>query len=391
MLGLVTNSLAGYAFAKLRFRGRDRALPRAARRARDPGPGGDAAALPAAEGARPREHLRRRDRARASRASSASSWCGSTCSASPTRCSTRRASTARASCASSRSIVLPLCRPVLVTLAIFTFLGAWNDFLWPLVVLSDERPPHAAGGARHLLGEHAQDVELMMAGSRAHACCRWSLLFVALQRHYLEGILTRRACAGESDALARSRSLSLASAARVRRRGARGAERRLLERRARARRRARIRAAGAASRSTGRWSARRTASTRRSLSEDGALEVARGRLLARAVPVRGRRSASRRATHGDARASRRATSRSRRSAGSTPRARLRGARLRRRTTRRASSRATASRTAAPRRRAGRALARAAPDPGAAAVAVPEPRAGLRADPRARAARRPACA
>src|SRR6185436_17626488 len=45
------------------------------------------------------------------------------------------------------SLVLPFCRPVLVTLAVFTFLGAWNDFLWPLIVLADG-DLHASGGAR---------------------------------------------------------------------------------------------------------------------------------------------------------------------------------------------------------------------------------------------------
>jgi multiple sugar transport system permease protein len=36
------------------------------------------------------------------------------------------------------SIVLPICRPVLATLALFTFMGTWNDFLWPLIVLADQ-------------------------------------------------------------------------------------------------------------------------------------------------------------------------------------------------------------------------------------------------------------
>ena len=35
-------------------------------------------------------------------------------------------------------IVLPLLKPIVVTLAIFTFLGSWNDFMWPLIVLSDQ-------------------------------------------------------------------------------------------------------------------------------------------------------------------------------------------------------------------------------------------------------------
>ena len=35
-----------------------------------------------------------------------------------------------------RSIILPLCLPILITLAIFTFMGTWNDYLWPLIVLT---------------------------------------------------------------------------------------------------------------------------------------------------------------------------------------------------------------------------------------------------------------
>src|ERR1035437_8352559 len=34
-------------------------------------------------------------------------------------------------------IILPLCKPILVTLGIFTFMGTWNDFLWPLIVMTD--------------------------------------------------------------------------------------------------------------------------------------------------------------------------------------------------------------------------------------------------------------
>jgi len=87
------------------------------------------------------------------------------------------------------AVVLPLCRPVLVTLATFTFLGAWNDFLWPLVVLGDERLQPLPVALASLLGEHAQDVELLMAGS-VLTVLPVVALFVALQRHYLRGILT---------------------------------------------------------------------------------------------------------------------------------------------------------------------------------------------------------
>ena len=85
-------------------------------------------------------------------------------------------------------IALPLARPILVTYATFTFMGAWNDFLWPLIVLSDERRWTLPVALANLLGEHAQDVELLMAGS-VLTLLPVVLLFLALQRHYVRGIL----------------------------------------------------------------------------------------------------------------------------------------------------------------------------------------------------------
>ena len=87
-----------------------------------------------------------------------------------------------------RSIVLPWCRPILVTLGLFTFMGAWNDFLWPLVVLSDGdlyTLPVALAG---LVGEHVQDTELMMAGA-VITVMPVVLLFLALQRFYIAGVM----------------------------------------------------------------------------------------------------------------------------------------------------------------------------------------------------------
>ncbi len=86
------------------------------------------------------------------------------------------------------SLTLPLCRPILVTLAIFTFLGVWNDFMWPLIVLSDSTRYTLPVALANLLGEHVQDTELMMAGS-VLTVLPVLLLFVALQKHYIAGIL----------------------------------------------------------------------------------------------------------------------------------------------------------------------------------------------------------
>ena len=87
------------------------------------------------------------------------------------------------------SIVLPLLRPILVTLGIFTFLGTWNDFLWPLVVLTDDRLYTLPVALANLLGEHVQDVELMMAGA-VLTIAPVVVLFAALQRYYMQGIVT---------------------------------------------------------------------------------------------------------------------------------------------------------------------------------------------------------
>lgn len=86
------------------------------------------------------------------------------------------------------TIVLPLLRPILVTLAVFTFLSAWNDFMWPLVVLTDESRQTLPVALANLSGEHVQDTELMMAGAVV-TVLPVIILFLLAQRQYLEGIL----------------------------------------------------------------------------------------------------------------------------------------------------------------------------------------------------------
>jgi len=86
------------------------------------------------------------------------------------------------------SVVLPLCRPVLVTLAVLTFLTTWNDFMWPLIVLTDESRYTLPVALANLSGEHVQDTELMMAGAVV-TVFPVLLLFLALQRQYIAGIM----------------------------------------------------------------------------------------------------------------------------------------------------------------------------------------------------------
>jgi len=86
------------------------------------------------------------------------------------------------------SIVMPLARPVLVTLAIFMFMSAWNDFMWPLIVLTDSAKYTLPVAVANLVGEHVQDTELMMASS-VLTVLPVLILFLLLQRHYIAGIM----------------------------------------------------------------------------------------------------------------------------------------------------------------------------------------------------------
>jgi multiple sugar transport system permease protein len=87
-----------------------------------------------------------------------------------------------------RSLALRLLGPILVTLAVFTFMGSWNDFMWPLVVLADEDRYTLPVALATLAGEHVQDVELMMAGAVV-TVLPVVLLFVCLQRYYIAGVM----------------------------------------------------------------------------------------------------------------------------------------------------------------------------------------------------------
>jgi multiple sugar transport system permease protein len=85
-------------------------------------------------------------------------------------------------------IVLPLLKPILITVAVLTFLTAWNDFMWPLIVLTGQQHYTLPVGLASLSREHVQDFELMMAGA-VITVVPVLVLFLALQRYYIRGLL----------------------------------------------------------------------------------------------------------------------------------------------------------------------------------------------------------
>jgi multiple sugar transport system permease protein len=85
------------------------------------------------------------------------------------------------------SIVLPLIRPVLIALTVFTFVTAWNDFLWPLVIISDETMQTVTLAAARLQGRFATDYGLVMAGATVSFLVPF-LVYVLLQRQFVQGV-----------------------------------------------------------------------------------------------------------------------------------------------------------------------------------------------------------
>jgi len=85
-------------------------------------------------------------------------------------------------------LVVPALKPIIVTLAVFTLLGTWNDFMWPLIVLTDKDLYTLPVALASLSREHVQDNELMMAGS-VLTTLPVLLMFLALQRYYMQGLL----------------------------------------------------------------------------------------------------------------------------------------------------------------------------------------------------------
>ncbi|MFN3431752.1 MAG: carbohydrate ABC transporter permease [Candidatus Sericytochromatia bacterium] len=83
-------------------------------------------------------------------------------------------------------IMLPLSRPAIATLAIFTFVGSWGDFLWPLIVLKEPELYTLPVGVAFLAGTFSANWRLIAAGS-VLAVLPIVAFFLVLQRHFIGG------------------------------------------------------------------------------------------------------------------------------------------------------------------------------------------------------------
>ncbi|MBS4219018.1 carbohydrate ABC transporter permease [Bacillus sp. FJAT-49711] len=84
-------------------------------------------------------------------------------------------------------IILPLSKPVLFTVALLTFLGAWGDFLGPLIYLNDPKNWTLSVGLKAFIGEHSVDWGMLMAASTMFTI-PIIILYFFVQRQFIQGI-----------------------------------------------------------------------------------------------------------------------------------------------------------------------------------------------------------
>ena len=84
-------------------------------------------------------------------------------------------------------ILLPSSKPILATLAVMTFQGVWNDFLWPLVMLSSPEKRTLSVGLSYLVGQYTTRWDLQMAGS-VLTVLPILFLYFFLQKYFVQSI-----------------------------------------------------------------------------------------------------------------------------------------------------------------------------------------------------------
>jgi multiple sugar transport system permease protein len=84
-------------------------------------------------------------------------------------------------------IMLPLAKPGLIALAIFTIIWSWNDLLWPLIVNSSPEKMPLSAGLASLQGQYSTNYPILMAGT---FLASWPLIviFIFFQKSFVEGI-----------------------------------------------------------------------------------------------------------------------------------------------------------------------------------------------------------
>lgn len=88
-----------------------------------------------------------------------------------------------------RRIMLPLSKPAVSTLVIFTFVNTWNDFLGPLIYLTDTKLKTIQLGLRMFITQYSSDYNLIMAASVV-SLIPVLIVFLSLQKYFVQGVAT---------------------------------------------------------------------------------------------------------------------------------------------------------------------------------------------------------
>ena len=84
-------------------------------------------------------------------------------------------------------IMLPLSKPALATLVIFTFVNTWNDYLGPLIYLKTQNKKTIQLGLKMFISQYSSDYGLIMAGSML-SLIPVLIIFLCFQKYFVEGV-----------------------------------------------------------------------------------------------------------------------------------------------------------------------------------------------------------
>lgn len=87
-----------------------------------------------------------------------------------------------------RKVLLPLCAPTLATLAVTTFMESWNDYLWPLLMLTDSDKTTLPIALSTLNGQYATEYNVLMAGSLI-SMIPIIITYICAQKYFKNGLM----------------------------------------------------------------------------------------------------------------------------------------------------------------------------------------------------------
>ncbi|HOB16032.1 MAG TPA: carbohydrate ABC transporter permease [Defluviitoga sp.] len=84
-------------------------------------------------------------------------------------------------------VIIPLSKPAMAAITIFTFTGSWNNFLWPLIIATDESMYTLPVAVSVLGGQYTENIAMQMAGS-VIVILPLIIVFLFTQKYFIKGI-----------------------------------------------------------------------------------------------------------------------------------------------------------------------------------------------------------